>query len=160
MVDVKKLFTHIFIVIAIVIISIPLWNNSSSKGGEKIAASFKDMYISLTFDGFDTITTTPDDEYETIKPKEVILRNTSKEEKKYNLVYVYAKTSTVNYKDLKISLDNKRYNLSDMKYTEDTQYYYFVLSSEVLNPYTTKTIEARMWTSATEGTLTGTFIVM
>ena len=160
MVDIKGLFYHIFIVIAVVIISIPIWNNSPSKVGANIAASFKDMQVALSFDGFDRLTTMEDNNYEVLQPKTVTLRNGTQNEKDYKLVYVYSKTSTVNYKDIKLSLDNHIYGLSDMKYTEDNNYYYFVLDVDSLDAYTSKDYDARIWTNATQGSLTGSFVIM
>ena len=160
MVDIKGLFYHIFIVIAVVIISIPIWNNAPSKAGANIAASFKDMQVMLDFEGFDRLTTINDSSYQDLEPKDITLRNATKNNKNYNLAYVYSKTSTVPYKDIMLSLDNQVYALSDIKYTEDNDYYYFILDSDTIDAYTTKDVEARIWTTATTGSLTGSFIVM
>ena len=160
MVDVKKLFYRIFIVIAVVILSIPLWNNSPSKVGADIASSFKDSKIAIDFEGFDSLSNIDSSDYEIIEPKTVTLRNITGHEKDFNIVYVYAKTSTVSYKNLMLSLDNHVYSLNDIKYTEDSLYYYFVLSSDSLDAYTSKNIEARIWTDALEGSLTGSIVVM
>ena len=142
------------------IIFLSIWNNSPSKAGANIAASFKDMQVALSFDGFDRLTTMEDNNYEVLQPKTVTLRNGTQNEKDYKLVYVYSKTSTVNYKDIKLSLDNHIYALSDMKYTEDNNYYYFVLDVDSLDAYTSKDYDARIWTNATQGSLTGSFVIM
>ena len=160
MVDIKGLFKNILVVIAVVLASIPLWNNSPSNAGAAIASSFKDMQVLLTFEGFDTLQNISDDDYEQLDAKTITLKNATKDVKEYNLVYVYSKNSTVDYKNIKIALDYQVFDLSDMKYTEDENYYYFILDSDKLDAYSSMNIDARIWTTQVEGSLTSTFIIM
>ena len=160
MVDVKGLFKNIILVIIVVLVSIPLWNNSPSNAGAAIASSFKNMQVLLSFEGFDTLQNISDDDFEQLNAKTITLKNATKEAKDYNLVYVYSKKSTVDFKKVKIALDYNVYDLANMKYTEDEDYYYFILDSDKLDAYSSINIDARIWTTQIEGTLTSTFIIM
>jgi hypothetical protein len=156
--DKKDIIKHIFTIIIIVIISFIVWNNNPSQAGAQIAASFNNRDIFVTFDGFDLLTNTEDDDYYTLKPANLSLRNTTNKDKEYKLYYTISKTSTVTYDTLKISLDDQVYDLKDMDYIEDDTYMYFMVKHDYLSSYTNINIPVRVWTSSTNGKLTSSFI--
>ena len=160
MVDVKDILKNIILVLVIVLVSIPIWKNAPANQGAAIANSFKDMGVLIEFDGFNTLTNVDAKDYESLEPENVLLRNATSKTQHYNLFYVYAKTSTVSYKNIYLSLDYEVFSLSDLSYTEDNDYYYFLLDSNSLEAYSSVNIDARIWTDAYEGSLTGSLVVM
>lgn len=154
----NKFILHVVEVLTVLIISFFVWSNNHSDISANIAASYKNRSISTTFDGFKLLTNIDGNNYESIDAEKLYLRNISDTESNYKLYYVYSTTSTVNYKTLKLSLDDKIYDLSDMSYEVEGEYFLFYLTEGTIDPYTTIEYDARVWTTSFEGSLTSNFI--
>ena len=158
MVDVKKTIMEIIVSLLVIIVTIPIWNKLSDN--HKYMEAHSNLSVIVDFNGFDLLTNSDEDNYLTIKPTDVSIRNITNDNRNYNLYYTYSKKSTIDYESLYISLDDKIYSLKDMNYIEDSSYYYFLLESNDIDSYTTLNKDSRIWTMADSGSLSGTFIVM
>lgn len=154
----RDIVRHMIEVFIIVILSFVVWSNFNNDENAKIAASYSNRNIAMTFDGFKTITSMSNNDYESLKAEQLYLRNISDKEDSYELYYVYSTTSSVSYKTIKLALDNQLYDLSDMPYTIEGDYYLFFLKEGAIDPYTTITFDTRIWTTSLNGELTSNFI--
>ena len=158
MVDIKKTIMEIIVSVLVVIISIPIWNRLGEN--HKLIYTYSNISVVLDFNGFDLLTNSDENNYKTLKPTNVSIRNVTDNNKNYKLYYTYSKKSTIDYDTLFISLDDKIYSLKDINYIEDSDYYYFLLESNDIDSYTTLNKDSRIWTKADDGSLAGTFIIM
>lgn len=162
---VKQLIIHIFVTIAIVIASIPLWGLSQAQSGSLLATSFNDIKVDLEYDDFSSLVIVDDDmALELLKPTTLYMRNQNDFEKTYELVLVINKNSSVSYNNLRVSLDDEIIKLKDLNVTSDKDNYYFVLNEYTLDAYSDTSVDARLWLDSTSSdidlnsTLTTNFI--
>jgi hypothetical protein len=86
------------------------------------------------------------------------MRNTSNQRKDYKLYYTIAKTSTLPFNTLKLAFYDEVIDLSKVDYIEDDTYYYLLVKEGSIDAYSNEFIDVRIWTTATNGKLTSSFI--
>ena len=158
MANIRRYIIEIIITIVFVIITVPIWDSFTNNS--HILSAYNSINVVLDFDGFSMLTNSDKDNYKTIKPSNISIRNITDEKQNYSLYYTYAKKSTIPYDDLFISINDNIYSLNEIKYIEDSDYYYFLIESNDLDGYSTRNEETRIWTNADRGSLSGTFILM
>lgn len=155
--SVKKLIASVIITTILVIVSVPLWNYSSGRKGSILANSFGDLRIAVEIGKFEPLIMVEDERaMELIAPTDINLRNRNDETKKYELLLLVDKKSTISYEYLRVSLDKEIYNINELEMFEDNDNYYFLLVEEKLEAYSSTTKQARIWLDEDTKNLTET----
>lgn len=144
--DIKKLIISVILTTALFFISIPLWNYSSHHKGVILASGYGDLAISIDIGDFKTLVAIEDERaLEYIEPTSISFRNRNSYAKEYDILFLVSKNSTINYKDIKVSLDGNIYALNKIEVMEDDTNYYFLLKKDGLDAYSQKNVDARIW---------------
>lgn len=144
--SIKRLVLSIFITICLVIVSIPLWGFTSGKNGTVIASAYNDMEIDVYISDIPRLAIYSDDLGLTkAKATKLSLRNQNRFEKNTTLTFYLDKNSTVDYKYLRVSLNDNIYDLSKIEPVEKEDGYYFVLLNTDIKEYTTIEYDLRIW---------------
>lgn len=151
---VKGLIIRISIIIVLFIASIPIWFDKNNSLGLAMSNNYYNMDIFVEVDYFKSLIVIDDDRaLACIEPTRVSLRNKNNFDKDVKLMFLISKSSTVDYQYIRVSLDDKIYDLCDLEMREDGDNYYFILESFTLNKYTTKDYQARIWINPSAGYL-------
>ena len=151
--EIKTLIQHILFLTVVIIVSLIVWPKD-------IKVYNSAQGVRYLFAGFDEVEILSNDEYELAKPKEFYLKNVGSNKSDCSLYFKYSKYSTLDYKNIKVSLDNNIYNLNELYSYQDDEYYYFRLNNYSLDSYETDVISARVWTDSSEGYLLSTIVAM
>lgn len=143
---IKRLILSVLITVILVLISVPLWNYSSGRKGSMLASSYGDLSITINIGTFPDLIVIEDDRaLEYIDETPVILRNPNDTTKKFDMYYLLDKNSSIDYKDIVLSLDKNIYHLKDLEFIEDNDNYYFKINTMSLGAYSDKTFKVRIW---------------
>ncbi len=143
---INRLMISVLITVILVLISIPLWNYSSGRKGSVLASSYGDLSITVSIGVFPELIVIEDERaFDYIDETPVTFRNPNDKSKKFEIYYLYDKKSTIDYKDVVISLNGKIHHLKDLEMLEDNDNYYFKLSNLSLGAYSDKTYHVRIW---------------
>ena len=144
--NVVKISTSIIITLILVMVSIPLWNYSSGKQNSILADSSEALNISVIVGDFPKMLIIEDERaFDNIEPTTISLRNRNSFNKDCALLMLVSKESTLNYKNIKIAIEDKTYNLKDLIAEEDKENYYFYLNKYKIEKYSNIEIRVRMW---------------
>lgn len=143
---INRLILSVVITTLIVLASVPLWKYSSERHSAILASNSSDLAISTEVGTFSSLIVVEDDRaFELITPTELSFRNRNSDSKDFKILFLVEKQSTINYQDVKVSLDDNIYNLKELEKIEDDKNYYFVLESSSLKGYSEKKVNARIW---------------
>ena len=154
MVDVKRIYSYIFVIIVILFLMVPLFKE------KKDINPLNNDGVVLSFDGFKSVDTLDDESYNLAKGELINIKNTTDEDKDYNLYYVVSKNSTANVKNITIVIDDKIYHLNSLSYNEDNNNYYFYIDNNNLNANEEINMITRIYSSDTDGYLTSSFVLL
>ena len=129
---VKKIVLHILIVISIVIITIPIWNNAFSKNQFALADSFSNIPINIS----KSISSYSRENGYIVKNNKIVLRNQNTFNKDYTLIYRVPKNDLFNFEDTFIKVNDNKKHVLDYKYEIDDSFYYIYLDEGNINKYT------------------------
>ena len=144
--NIIKLVLSVVITTLLFFISIPLWNFSVAKRSAIFASQYGDLAISLNMETFDPLVVIEDYRaFDYINPTKISFRNKNSFKKNFELLLVVSKDSTVSYKDLKVSIGDKIYNVKSLETFEDSDNHYFILNKYSLDAYSEDSIMVRIW---------------
>lgn len=144
--SVKRLAISIVLTFILVIASIPLWNYSSGKKGAILAESYKDLSIAVDIGEFSQLLIIEDDRaLQYVTPADISLRNKNSYEKECELLMLIDKSSTIDYKFIRVAVDKNIYKLTDLEKFEDNSNYYFVLGKYKIDKYSAIKENVRIW---------------
>lgn len=129
---IRNTIIEIVVVIAIVFMTIPIWQSFDLSDYETIAANYSykvNTKLELS-DLSDYVLYQVNDELATtnIKPINIKLINNTSVSERYNLYLMVSKESTLDYNVIKVKYLNEIKYLSDLEMIEDELNYYFSLS--------------------------------
>lgn len=144
--SIRRLTISIFLTFILVFASIPLWNYSSGKKGAMLAESYKDLSIAVDIGEFSQLLIIEDNRaLEYVSPTDISLRNKNSYEKDFELIMLIDKTSTIEYKYIRVAIDDKIYKLTDLEQFEDNDNYYFILGKYNIDAYSSMKESVRLW---------------
>jgi len=144
--SINRLIVSVTITTLLFFISIPLWNYSVAKRSAILASSYGDLAISVNIGTFDSLVAIEDYRaFDYIKPTTISFRNRNGFKKEFDLLLLVSKDSTIDYKDLKVSIGEKIYHVKSLEMLEDSDNYYFIINSYSLEAYSEDSLEARIW---------------
>lgn len=144
--SIKRLTISIVLTFILVLASIPLWSYSSGKKGALLAESYKDLSIAVDIGEFSQLLIIEDDRaLQYVSPTDISLRNKNSYEKEFELLMLIDKTSTIDYKFIRLAIDDNLYKLTDLERFEDNNNYYFVVGKYKIDKYSTMTVNVRLW---------------
>ena len=144
--SIRRLTVSIFLTFILVVASIPLWSYSSGKKGAILAESYKDLSIAVDIGEFSQLLIIEDERaLEYVAPTYISLRNKNNYEKEFELIMLIDKTSTIDYKFIRIAIDDKIYKLADLEQFDDNDNYYFILGKYSIDKYSSMTENVRLW---------------
>lgn len=162
---VRKILFSIIITFILVFTSIPLWEYSSGKKGAILAQSYNELSIAVEIGEFQELLIIEDERaFEYVASTPISLRNKNDETKDCELLMLIDKKSTIDYKNIKISIDDTIYKLPDLNKIEDNENYYFIIGKYSIEAYKNEKVNIRLWLSeettgiTPESTLTTNFI--
>ena len=130
---VKKIVIHILLVVSMVIISIPVWNNVIDNNQFALADSFSDIPISIN----NSISSYSRENGYIVKNNKLILRNQNTFNKNYTLIYRVPKNDLFEFEDTFIMINNEKKHVLEYHYEIDENNYYIYLAEGNINKYTT-----------------------
>lgn len=162
---VRKILLSIIITFILVFASIPLWEYSSGKKGAILAQSYNELSIAVEIGEFQELLIIEDERaFEYIASTPISLRNKNDKTKECELLMLIDKKSTIDYNNLKISIDDTIYKLTDLNKIEDNENYYFIIGKYNIEAYKNEKVNIRLWLSeettgvSANSTLTTNFI--
>ena len=151
---VRRLLLSIIITFILVFTSIPLWEYAGGKKGAILAQSNNELSITMEIGEFKELLIIEDNRApQYIKPTDISLRNKNDSLKECELLMLVDKKSTINYKYIRISIDDVVYKLTDLTAIEDNENYYFILNKYSIRPYSNQTVEVKLWIGEEIGTV-------
>ena len=127
--EVLRSIAGIFITTAVVILSIPLWENSFASKNIAIINEYKDIPVSVDYDGTVAFS---DDEYEF---DNLYIKNYTNNNEVKTLYFVIDKSSTIKDDNISIIINNKEYELKEMLKQEENDKILFKLSDLTIDAY-------------------------
>lgn len=156
--NIIRLIVEIIITISLVFISIPVWNNINNNTSY---ASMADYYNTGSYEklsiykiqDMDTKTMIPTSDNEALKKQGTIIaiRNGSNYNISYNLYLKISKNSTINKNNLKISVNDKIYNLSKLYKKDNDKYYFYILDNNTVKKNMGNKYDIKLWLNETTG---------
>lgn len=144
--SINRLILSVVITTLLFFISIPLWNYSEAKRGAILASEYGDLAISVSMESFDQLVAIEDYRaFDYINPTKISFRNRNGYKKNFELLLLVSKDSTISYKDLKLAIGEKIYNVKSLEMSEDNNNYYFTLNNYTLDAYSENSIMVRIW---------------
>lgn len=152
---IRRLIMSIVIAISVVLVSIPIWSMANGNEIGLLANSYGELKISTKVGEFEPLIIISDEmAFEQINSTTISFKNRNGYKKDFNLYILVDKKSTVPYEYIRVSINDKIYNLSTLEVEEDEYNYYFKLESKSLEAYKDENIEARIWLSTDSQNLT------
>lgn len=143
---INRLVISVIVTVMLVFISVPLWNLTSKTRSDMLANSYGDLSITVNIGTFPELVVIEDDRaIEYLNDTPVIFRNPNDKSKKFKMHYLVDKKSTIDYKDIVVSINDNIYHIKDLEKIEDNDNYYFLLSESSLGAYSDKTYHVRIW---------------
>ena len=162
----KYIIIRILIVVVLCIISIPLWFSKGNSLSGVMALNIGNEAVSLEIDQFKSLIVIDDARaLDIIEPRNITVTNNNSMTESIYLVFLVSKTSSVDYHYVRVSLDDKIYDISKLNMYEDADNYYFVLENINMEASSTLTYKSRIWINDSAGklpntsTLTANFII-
>lgn len=153
----KYIIIRMIIVVTLCILSIPIWFNKNNSLSGALAMSFDNEIVSISIDQFKPLIVIDDNEaLSIIEPTKVLIKNHSDRTESINLVFLVTKTSTIDYHYIRVSLDDKIYNLNSLNRYEDADNYYFVLENINIEAQSNIEYGTRIWVNTSAGKLPNT----
>lgn len=137
---VKNILTNIILVVLVVLLSIPVWNNLSKNDVSLIADSYADLNIYMDIKSYSY----SKENKKINKDISLVLRNQNKNSKSYDLILKLELRNSVNYDDLLIYVNDKEINLNKSIISKDESNIYILICSEELESYISKDINVRL----------------
>ncbi len=127
---------EISIMVAIMMISFPLWKKLEVKEVMTTAAFFENAnYTQLKVEEFANGPMFPlkdTDALNLLKPTKINLINETKTKEDYTILMKVSKSSSLDYHYLNIALDKKIKKLEDIYLSDDADYFYFNISADTI----------------------------
>jgi hypothetical protein len=124
---------ELIFVVAFIFGSIPLWENLNNSISLKTASSFENIsYTNLTVDNPSEYVLRPmsnKEASESLEPYKLYVVNDTLTEEEYTLYLKIEKTSSLDYNNLNISINDSVIPLNELEMKEDLEYYYFTLDN-------------------------------
>ena len=153
----KYIIIRMLIVLVLCIASIPIWFNKNNSLSGVMALNLNNDTVTVDIDHFKSLIVIDDEQAkDIIEPIDVKLTNHNNMTESINLVFLVSKTSSIDYHYIRVSLDDKIYNISNMNKYEDADNYYFVLENVIMDASSTITYKARIWVNDSVGKLPNT----
>lgn len=125
---------EISIMISVILVSFPLWKYLEIDEVMTTAAFYdgaRYTYLSVEESEKEPMFPLKNEEaLRDLKPTKVRLINETKTLEEYTLTMKISKTSTLDYKCLNIAFDQKINKLEDLYFSDDADYFYFVLKTD------------------------------
>lgn len=136
--EVIKSVIGIFITIAVVVLSIPLWENSFASKNIAIINEYKDIPVSVDYDGTVAFS---DDEYEF---DNLYIKNYTNNNEVKTLYFVIDKSSTIKGDNMSIIINNKEYELKKTLKQEENNKTLFKLDDFTIDAYDSINLETKV----------------
>ena len=136
--EVLKSVIGIFITIAVVVLSIPLWENSFASKNIAIINEYKDIPVSVDYD--ETVAFS-DDEYEF---DNLYIKNYTNNNEVKTLYFVIDKSSTIKGDNISIIINNKEYELKKTLKQEENNKTLFKLDDFTIDAYNSINLETKV----------------
>lgn len=139
-----KYIIRIIISILIIIVSVPIWENSFGAKNIAIVNEYKDADIIVNYGDFDLGVFNKRD-IDTIAPTKINLKNINGYKKSEYLYLTLSDDTTIDTKYINIKLGNKIYSLENMTYEYQNNKKYYLLENIDLDAYDSTDIDAIIW---------------
>lgn len=147
--SIKRLIKSVAITTLIVLLSVPIWNYTSSKNSLSLADAYGDLDIAIDIGGFSALTLVENDRaFDVISPTDLSFRNQNNFSKNFEILLLVTKDSTVDTNSIQVALDKEVYSLKELKKREDDENWYFVLKEIGLDAYSEIQYKTRIWLDA------------
>ncbi|MDO5569779.1 MAG: hypothetical protein Q4G04_06765 [bacterium] len=145
--EVKKIIKELIFMSIIVVITLMIWPNISAKAEEqnKTLSMYYDNLIIENIDNTsNTLYSVNNNDISGISPINVVLRNTTKDNREYNLYLKVLKVSTLDINYINIFVDDIK-NLSSLYSYEDDDALYYLLETSNINKYAYIVKDIKIW---------------
>lgn len=136
--EVLRSIIGIFITVTLVVLSIPIWENSFASKNVAIINEYKDISVSVDYDGSIAFS---DDEYEL---DNLYIKNYTDTNEIKTLYFVVDKSSTIESDNILIIIDNKEYELKDSLKQEENDRTLFKLYDVTIDAYDSINLETKV----------------
>ncbi len=128
---IRRTIIEIVVVIAMVLISIPVWKSFDLEKYASVAMYYENMsynYLDVSdYSDYILYQVNDEDAIKHIKPITLNLSNNSNTLEEYAVWMVVSKNSTLDIRSIKLNLDGLTKKLSDLEMYEDEETYYYLL---------------------------------
>lgn len=139
-----KYIVRIVLSIFIIIVSVPLWENSFGAKNIAIVNEYKDADIIVDYGDFDLGVFNKKD-IDSINPTKINLKNINGYEKNEYLYLTLDDDTTIDSKYINIRLGQKTYRLENISYEHQNNKKYYLLENIELEAYDSIDIDAIIW---------------
>lgn len=136
--EVLRSVIGIFITIAVVILSIPLWENSFASKNIAIINEYKNIPVSVDYDGTVAFS---NDAYEF---DNLYIKNYTDNNETKTLYFAIDKTSTIKDDNISIIINNKKYELKETLTQEENDKTLFKLFDLTIDAYVSINLETKV----------------
>lgn len=139
-----KYIIRILLSIFIIIVSVPMWENSFGAKNVAIVNEYKDADIIVDYGDFDLGVFNKND-VDSIAPTKINLKNINGYEKSEYLYLTLSDDTTIDTKYINIRLGQKTYSLENTPYEYQNNKKYYLLENIDLDAYESMDIDAIIW---------------
>ncbi len=140
--EITNIIIHLVLVIILTIISYCVWNSNGLQNILKNSKSFvNNQDVIFTNEKINNIIT--NDINNTITHN-IKINNTKDQNRKYKIILIVNKVSTMNLDDLYIIYDKKEFKLNNLQKEDDYNYYYQIQTIK-LKPYEKKQLQLQIF---------------
>lgn len=139
-----KYIIRILLSIFIIIVSVPMWENSFGAKNIAIVNEYKDADIIVDYGDFDLGVFNKND-VDSIPPTKINLKNINGYEKSEYLYLTLSDDTTIDTKYINIRLGQKTFSLENTPYEYQNNKKYYLLEDINLDAYESTDIDAIIW---------------
>lgn len=139
-----KYIIRILLSIFIIIVSVPMWENSFGAKNIAIVNEYKDADIIVDYGDFDLGVFNKND-VDSISPTKINLKNINGYEKSEYLYLTLSDDTTIDTKYINIRLGQKTFSLENTPYEYQNNKKYYLLEDINLDAYESTDIDAIIW---------------
>ena len=139
-----KYIVRILLSIFIIVISVPMWENSFGAKNIAIVNEYKDADIIINYGDFDLGVFNKND-INSITPTKINFKNINGYKKSDYIYFTLRDDTTIDTKYINIRLGQKTYSLVNTPYEYQNNKKYYLLENIDLDAYESKDIDAIIW---------------
>lgn len=128
---IRRTIIEIVVIVALVFISVPVWQSFDLSEYASVAMYYDNMganYLEVSdYSDYKLYQINDLEALDNIKPINLRVSNNTNTVEDYAVWMVVSKSSTLDYKTLKINIDNETKNITELEMLEDESNYYFLL---------------------------------